>query len=47
VRQAFALAFQRQPSAEEERRALKLIAAYGWRAFGRALLNANELLYLN
>jgi hypothetical protein len=47
VRRAFALAFQRQPTAEEERGALALIAAHGWRAFGRALLNANELLYVN
>lgn len=47
VRRAFALAFQRQPSAEEESAALALIAKHGWQAFGRALLNANELLYLN
>jgi hypothetical protein len=47
VRRAFALSFQRQPTAEEEREALKLITAHGWRAFGRALLNANELLYVN
>jgi hypothetical protein len=47
VRRAFALAFQRQPTAEEEREALELITTHGWRAFGRALLNANELLYVN
>lgn len=47
VRRAFALAFQRQPTAEEQQAALKLIASHGWRAFCRALLNANELLYLN
>lgn len=47
VRRAFALTFQRQPSAEEENAAMALIAKHGWRAFGRALLNANELLYLN
>jgi hypothetical protein len=47
VRRAFALAFQRQPSGEEETGALQLIAKHGWRAFCRALLNANELLYLN
>jgi hypothetical protein len=46
VRRAFALAFQRQPSHEEETVALQLIAKHGWRAFGRALLNANELLYV-
>jgi mono/diheme cytochrome c family protein len=47
VRRAFALAFQRPPSAEEERGAIALIAGHGWRAFARALLNANELLYVN
>src|SRR5262245_32867508 len=47
VRRAFAISFQRQPTAEEESEALGLIKAHGWRAFGRALLNANELLYLN
>ncbi len=46
VRRAFALAFQRQPAREEEKAALGLIAKYSWRAFGRALLNANELLYV-
>ncbi len=45
VRRAFALAFQRQPSREEEAAAMQLIVTSGWRAFGRALLNANELLY--
>ena len=47
VRRAFALAFQRTPTPEEEQAALKLIASHGWRAFCRALLNANELIYLN
>ncbi len=47
VRRAFALTFQRQPTAEEQQAALKLIASHGWRAFCRAILNANELLYLN
>jgi hypothetical protein len=47
ARRAFALAFQRQPTAEEERAALALIAGHGWRAFARALLNANELLYVD
>ncbi len=47
VRRAFALAFQRQPSREEETAALQLIARHGWRAFCRAMLNANELLYVN
>jgi hypothetical protein len=47
VRRAFALAFQRQPTAGEETSALQLIAKHGWRAFGRALLNTNELLYVH
>ena len=47
VRRAFALAFQRTPEPEEEQAALKLIGSHGWRAFCRALLNANELIYLN
>lgn len=47
VRRVFALAFQRQPTTEEQQAALKLIASHGWRAFCRALLNANELIYLN
>jgi Protein of unknown function (DUF1553)/Protein of unknown function (DUF1549)/Planctomycete cytochrome C len=47
VRRAFALAFQRLPAADEDRAASALIAEYGWRAFARALLNANELLYVN
>ena len=46
VRRAFALAFQRKPSRDEEAAAMQLIAKHGWRAFGRALLNANELLYM-
>ncbi len=47
VRRAFELLFQRRPTAEEERQAMELITAHGWRAFGRALLNANEMLYVN
>jgi hypothetical protein len=47
IRRAFALAFQRQPTTEEQQTSLKLIASHGWRAFCRALLNANELIYLN
>jgi mono/diheme cytochrome c family protein len=46
VRRAFVFAFQRMPSREEEAAALQLIRQHGWRAFGRALLNANELLYV-
>jgi mono/diheme cytochrome c family protein len=47
VSRAFALVLQRRPSPEEEKAALKLIAAHGWRAFCRALLNGNEVFYLN
>ncbi len=47
VRRVFALAFQRQPTTEEQQTALKLIASHGWRAFCRAMLNSNELIYLN
>ncbi len=47
IRRAFALAFQRQPAQAEESAALQLIAKHGWRAFCRALLNANELIYLH
>jgi cytochrome c553 len=46
VRRAFVVAFQRQATREEETAALQLIKQHGWRAFGRALLNANELLYV-
>ncbi len=46
VATAYLLAFQREPSAKERAAAEKLIAAHGLEAFCRALLNANELLYL-
>jgi mono/diheme cytochrome c family protein len=46
IRRAFAYAFQRPPTPEDEKDALSLIQKYGWRAFARAMLNANELLYL-
>ena len=46
IGRAFALAFQRQPTAREAAAARQLIAAHGWRAFTRALLNANELLFI-
>ncbi len=46
VNAAYAIAFQRSPNAEEHEAATKLIAAHGREAFCRALLNANELLYL-
>ncbi|MDX2030432.1 MAG: DUF1553 domain-containing protein [Blastocatellia bacterium] len=46
VRRAFALTFQRRPSTEEEAAAMELIGKHGWRAFGRAMMNANELLFV-
>lgn len=46
VRQAFALALQRAPSTSELNAAQRLIQKHGLRAFCRALLNANELIYV-
>lgn len=46
VGQAYALAFQRKPSESEQKAALGLIARHGRTAFCRALLNTNELIYL-
>jgi hypothetical protein len=43
---AFSLAFQRRATASEEAAARQLIAGFGWRAFTRAMLNANELFFL-
>jgi len=43
---AYAVVFQRPPSAQERALAQKLIDDHGRQAFCRALLNANELLYL-
>ncbi len=43
----FQLAFQRQPQSDEISRSIELIQTYGLRAFCRALLNSNELLYLD
>ena len=44
--QAYRITFQRAPTAKEQEAATKLIATHGAEAFCRALLNANELLYL-
>lgn len=44
---AYQLAFARPPSKEEKSGALDLIGQHGLCAFTRALLNANELIYLN
>jgi hypothetical protein len=46
VRRGFRLAFGREPSAEESAAAVKVIRAHGTTAFCRALLNANEFLYV-
>ena len=46
VNRAYAIAFQRAPFAKERRAAMQLIRTHGLAAFGRALLNANELIYL-
>jgi len=43
---AYRLAFQRSPTASERNAATRLIAQHGIASFCRALLNANELLYL-
>jgi hypothetical protein len=47
VGSAYRLAFLREPSGTEREAAGRLLAAHGTRAFCRALLNANELIYLD
>jgi mono/diheme cytochrome c family protein len=47
VRHVFAVAFQRPPAADEVQAALPLIKAHGLPAFCRAVLNANELIYVD
>jgi hypothetical protein len=46
ARRGFRLAFGREPSAEESVAAVRLIREQGATAFCRALLNANEFLYV-
>jgi Protein of unknown function (DUF1553)/Protein of unknown function (DUF1549) len=46
VRRAFALAFQREPERPELAAARKLIGEQGLEVFCRALLNANEFVYV-
>jgi hypothetical protein len=46
VRRAFALAFQREPDRGELRASVQLIREQGLVVFCRALLNANEFVYL-
>lgn len=47
VGSAYRLAFQREPSATEREAAGRLVSEHGLRALCRALLNANELMYLD
>ena len=46
IERAFWLAFGRAPDAIEQRAAAALVAAEGLPTFCRAILNANELVYL-
>ncbi|MBS1824171.1 MAG: DUF1553 domain-containing protein [Acidobacteria bacterium] len=46
IDRAFTLAFGRKPDTEERTAASKLIAEHGLAAFCRALLNANEFIYV-
>ena len=46
IRRAFSLAFQREPTAEEQAAAADLIREHGLTAFCRAILNANEFLFV-
>jgi phosphoenolpyruvate synthase/pyruvate phosphate dikinase len=46
VSEAYRRVFQREPAAAEQAAASKLVVAHGLEALCRALLNANELLYL-
>ena len=46
VRRGFRLAFGREPSAAESAVAVRLVREHGLAAMCRALLNANEFLYV-
>lgn len=46
IRRGIALAFNREPTGDEQSVAERVITAHGLPAFCRALLNSNELLYL-
>jgi hypothetical protein len=46
VEAAYRFVFQRRPHATERQLAEQFISSHGLRAFCRALLNANELIYL-
>ncbi|MDB5386805.1 MAG: hypothetical protein JWM11_2451 [Planctomycetaceae bacterium] len=47
VQRAFEIAFLREPTATESAAAVSLIKTHGLSAFCRAILNSNELIYLN
>jgi len=47
VRRAFALAFQREPSAGELEASAGLIRQHGLKVFCRALFNANEFIFVD
>lgn len=47
VTSAYAIAFQRVPTSEEQSAASALIAQHGRESFCRALLNANELIHVD
>src|SRR5262249_13910970 len=47
IRLGFVLAFGREPTAVEQSAAATLVGKYGMRAFCRALLNSNEMIYVN
>src|SRR5262249_49357415 len=47
VGRAFALAFGRAPTAQEQAAAVALVRAHGLPAFCRAVYNANEFLYVD
>jgi mono/diheme cytochrome c family protein len=47
IDEAYAIAFQRSPTIQERAAAAPLIAEHGLAAFCRALLNMNELIYLD
>jgi mono/diheme cytochrome c family protein/cytochrome c553 len=47
IKLGFTLAFGREPTAAELSAAMTLVGKYGMRAFCRALLNSNEMIYVN
>jgi hypothetical protein len=47
VRRVYALAYQREPDAEELRAAVQAIETHGLGTFCRAVLNSNELLFVD